>query len=606
MSLRPPCSAFVGPAAFLAAFVALVFVADAQARTWLVPTELPSIAAGLEAAAMGDTVLVDCGTYLEHELLLKGGVTVRSAAGDAACVVIDGQGLGRVFDLDGEVGLAVVQGLTITGGVTPDGWFEAMGGGIRVQNSELLVAGCVFTGNTARIGAGLAAYRSVVDVDSCTFTANSAVHDEWAAGGGFWGLESSGSIRASIFTANTAFSTNPDDPGDGGGVLVNQCDFAVTDCNFVGNSTGGGGGGYYSLSLDRSALLRCVFEDNSAAWGGAMYFEYDARATIDLSEFRNNTAEAGGALLVDRGCYPIFWDCLFEGNTATLSSGGAAQCWVSGPFFSGCHFVGNSTATEGGALFLGGAGARIEDCLFTGNTATLRGGALHYQTSGTTLLRCTLVGNAAPVGSAVSAATNARPNLRRSIVAFAPQGSAVDADATSPFVVTCTDIYGNVDGDWTGTIASLANLDGNFSADPQFVAAAEGDYRVLCTSPCAPEQSGTCGQIGAFAPHCPDEEPTAVPGLRPVPLRVAIAPNPFNAHTRISFTVSEAGPVRVAIYGIDGRRIRVLSTGSRAAGSHELVWNGRDDRGASVASGAYLCRVQTRDHAVTLKLGLVK
>lgn len=590
----------------MVAIVSLALVAHAEARTWFVPTELPSIAAGLAAAAAGDTVLVECGTYLEHGLSLKGDVTVRSAAGDPSCVVIDAQGLGRVFDLDGEAGRAVLEGLTITGGVTPDGWFDAMGGGIRVQDSELRAARCVFTGNTARIGAGIATYRSVVEIDSCTFTANAATHDVWAAGGGLWGLESSGSIRASSFSANTAFSTNPDDPGDGGGVLVNQCNFSVTDCTFVGNSTGAGGGGYYSLSIDRSALLRCVFEGNSAVWGGAMYFEYDSRATIDLCEFRNNTAEAGGALLVDRGCSPIFWDCLFEGNTATVGSGGAAQVWVSASFFSGCRFVGNSTATEGGGLFLGGARPRIEDCLFVDNTATVRGGALHYEISATTLLRCTLVGNAAPLGSAVSAATGARPNLRRSILAFAPQGSAVAADATSSFTVSCTDIYGNVDGDWTGVIAGLAALDGNFSADPQFVAAAEGDYRVLCTSPCAPDQSGTCGLIGAFVPDCPDEEPTAAPELRTAPLSIAIAPNPFNAHTRISFTMTEAGPVRVAVYGVDGRRIRVLSTGSRAAGTHEVVWDGRDDRGASVASGAYVCRVQTRSHAVALKLGLVK
>ena len=592
--------------AFAAMTLSLGCVVSAGARTWTVPLELPTIQAGLAAAASGDTVLVDCGTYLEHSLVLRGGVTLRSATGDPACVVVDAQQLGRVFDLAGETEPAVVEGLTITGGATPDGWFEAMGGGIRVQNSELHLLRCVFTGNTARIGAGVAAYRSVVEIDSCAFTQNDAAHAVWAAGGGIWSLESSGSITATSFTANTAFSSNVDDPGDGGAVLANLSELAVTDCEFVGNSTGGGGGAYYSLSLDRTALLRCLFEANSAAWGGAMYFEYDARTTVDLCEFRNNTAGAGGALLVDTGCYPIFWDCIFEGNTATVSGGGAAQCWVSGPYFSGCRFIANSTVTEGGALFLGGAGARIEDCSFVENSAATQGGAVHYRSNASTLLRCTLVGNSAPTGSSVSAVMGAQPNLRRSILAFAPQGSAVVADATSSYVASCTDIFGNVDGDWTAPIASLLGVGGNFSSDPLFVDASGGDLRVRCESPCAPAQSGSCGRIGAFAAYCPDEEPVAAPQARAGSLAATVAPNPFNAHTRIAFDLPESGPVRVAIYGMDGRRIRVLVRGALEAGAHEVVWDGRDDRGANVASGTYVCRVQTARESLALKLGLVK
>ncbi len=49
--------------------------------------------------------------------------------------------------------------------------------------------------------------------------------------------------------------------------------------------------------------------------------------------------------------------------------------------------------------------------------------------------------------------------------------------------------------------------------------------------------------------------------------------------------------VDLAVYGIDGRRVRVLVQGELPAGEHRLTWNGRDDAGRPVASGVYLIRL---------------
>lgn len=600
MSRRP-----FAVAALLLSFTCLLS-ATAAARTWSVPDEMPTIAAAVAAAAAGDTVLIGCGTYPENGITLKGGLTIRGGTGDPACVVIDGQDLGRVFDLQGQSELVTIEAITIRGGRTPDGWLEALGGGIRSQNSSLRLDRCVITGNVARIGAGLGLYRSTFEIENVEFVSNASEHHTWAAGGAIWIFESTGRIDSSTFTGNTAFSTNPDDPGDGGAVLCNGSQVDVHDCVFVDNSTGGGGGGYYSLSLDRSALLRCHFEGNAAQWGGAMYFEYESRATIDQSVFRQNTAGAGGALLVDRWCTPIFWDCVFEGNTATVSSGGAAQCWSSIPSFFGCRFDGNSTVTEGGALFLGGTAARIEDCLFTGNTAAVRGGAVHAKLTYPQLLRSTLVGNAAPLGAAVSAAENSTLSLRRTIVVGAPQGAAAAADATSRVVAICANVFGNAGGDWVGPLEGQLGVDGNLSADPLFIDADADDFRLRCGSPCAAAQTGSCGRIGAFGDDCPPVEPVDAPSMPVTSPTVSIAPNPFNAHTRISFTLPVEGPVRVVLHALDGRRVRTLVSGARSAGVHEVVWDGRDDAGGVVASGTYLCRVESTTGSVSAKLGLVK
>jgi len=73
-------------------------------------------------------------------------------------------------------------------------------------------------------------------------------------------------------------------------------------------------------------------------------------------------------------------------------------------------------------------------------------------------------------------------------------------------------------------------------------------------------------------------------GLRAVP-------NPFNPRTTLSFANPRAGHVRLAVYDVSGRLVRVLADGELAADRHEFGWDGRDARGTNVASGVYFARV---------------
>ena len=50
--------------------------------------------------------------------------------------------------------------------------------------------------------------------------------------------------------------------------------------------------------------------------------------------------------------------------------------------------------------------------------------------------------------------------------------------------------------------------------------------------------------------------------------------------------------VQVAVYGLDGRRIRQLYSGLHSAGRKTQTWDGRDGQGALVAPGLYLLRVE--------------
>lgn len=83
-------------------------------------------------------------------------------------------------------------------------------------------------------------------------------------------------------------------------------------------------------------------------------------------------------------------------------------------------------------------------------------------------------------------------------------------------------------------------------------------------------------------------------------------PNPFNPMTTISYALPTAQHVSLVVYSVDGRRVRTLVDAAAAAGVHEAVWDGRDDAGRQVASGAYFYRLDAGPYTRTNKMVLMK
>jgi len=83
-------------------------------------------------------------------------------------------------------------------------------------------------------------------------------------------------------------------------------------------------------------------------------------------------------------------------------------------------------------------------------------------------------------------------------------------------------------------------------------------------------------------------------------------PNPFNPETAIRFSTREAGPVRISIYNLKGQIVKTLVNTDMAAGSHRVIWNGKDESGRSVSSGIYMYRMETPGYSKTLKMMLMK
>ena len=93
----------------------------------------------------------------------------------------------------------------------------------------------------------------------------------------------------------------------------------------------------------------------------------------------------------------------------------------------------------------------------------------------------------------------------------------------------------------------------------------------------------------------------------PSSLRVTgVHPNPFNPVTKIHFELPREGRVTVDIYGVDGRLVRTIDGGVMAAGAGNLTFNGLDDSGRRVASGAFFARVRAGGETSVVKMMLVK
>ena len=87
---------------------------------------------------------------------------------------------------------------------------------------------------------------------------------------------------------------------------------------------------------------------------------------------------------------------------------------------------------------------------------------------------------------------------------------------------------------------------------------------------------------------------SAPPPQRFIPAVTGIArpaPNPFRQSTAFTVSLSQAGPVSLTIYSLDGRRVRTLMEETREAGEYHLTWDGRDAQGGAAAPGVYFVRL---------------
>ncbi|MEZ4651630.1 MAG: FlgD immunoglobulin-like domain containing protein [Candidatus Eisenbacteria bacterium] len=159
-------------------------------------------------------------------------------------------------------------------------------------------------------------------------------------------------------------------------------------------------------------------------------------------------------------------------------------------------------------------------------------------------------------------------------------------DGTSWHVLTERDPSGNCEVTTASRVAAAAN---------ELQAAVEWIYGV-----------------GALSGLCEDDcrivDPADAPGFGDAAATrlYQSTPNPFHPMTTLRFSLAQDGPAKLTIFDVSGRQIRTLVDGVQAAGPHEVVWDGRSDRGEPVASGTYWARLEFAGYSGSSRMVLLK
>ena len=304
-----------------------------------------------------------------------------------------------------------------------------------------VLTNCTIIGNSAAFGGGGA---TDADLYNCSIIGNSAGSD---AGGA-----DEGTLHGCLISGNSA-------GGSGGGTYWNT----LYNCTIVGNSAESLGGGAAAC-----AVYGCVITGNTAAdRGGGVH-----GCTVYDSTISNNTAVTSGG----GTSYCELERCVIAGNSADAGGGGvsagtATNCTIignsarvggGGASFADlyrCSIISNSSLDEGGGVDSG----YLYGCLVAGNEAATYGGGVYHAPT----RNCTVVDNTADQGGGVWGASHHNNAI---IVANHAVTAYDNWDYPSNIFSSCT--------------TPLPAGTGCITNDPQFIDAANGNYRLQLTSPC--------------------------------------------------------------------------------------------------------------------------
>ncbi len=104
--------------------------------------------------------------------------------------------------------------------------------------------------------------------------------------------------------------------------------------------------------------------------------------------------------------------------------------------------------------------------------------------------------------------------------------------------------------------------------------------------------SGTAGVAGDVLPREPEL-------ARP-------APNPAHLPLALHYALPRAATVRLAIYDVAGRRVRLLLSGEESAGRHDQPWDLRSDDGRSLGAGLYFVRLDVEGRTLSQCLAVLR
>jgi hypothetical protein len=294
-----------------------------------VPTEYPSIQTGIDSASVGDTVLVQPGTYVENINYNGKNITVASlflTTADTSYIsqtMIDGDSITCVVNfVNGENSKAVLMGFSITNGL------DYNGGGINCLNSSPSLDHLKIFNNLGKHGGGISVVFSDPMLQMIEIYNNTAL----AYGGGLYVAFSEATIEDVIISNNTAeggagmhcYEASPtmkrlliadnDASIFGGGFLCYYCSSpSVENVTITRNQCPGYGAGVYTGNYSYAHFNNCIISDNIGNYGVYNCLEHQGAPYITYSDIWNNQGGNFYNCDPDIGCIednPLFVDPL--------------------------------------------------------------------------------------------------------------------------------------------------------------------------------------------------------------------------------------------------------------------------------------------------------
>lgn len=256
-----------------------------------VPTEQPTIQAGLDAAAVGDTVLVAPGLYGgagNRDITFRGRDLVLASEGGAEVTTIDTQRWRGVVFEGGETESAVVDGFKF---LHCAGW---PGGAFAFFRCSPTIKRC----RIQECG-GTGTFESHPKLQECVFD-----HNVSSEGGGAITVRWSSSMRMErcTFIANSNHTFN-----HGGAINVEgACAATIIDCVIVGNQSAYKGGAIYVAGGGSASVVGCTITDNCAGVAGGLFV--DGTLTLDRSivTFNHEYSAGSGTGTISATCTDVF------------------------------------------------------------------------------------------------------------------------------------------------------------------------------------------------------------------------------------------------------------------------------------------------------------
>jgi hypothetical protein len=621
-----------------------------QGQIRLVPSQYPTIQAGITAANPGDTVLVAEGTYYEqvslsgHMPVLVGSQFIMDGnQNHISATIIDGSHLPQSENMSvvifgtGNDSTTILCGFTVRGGKGKhysDSYGDCLdGGGIFISGGGAKICHNIVTENTLDDG---------IYSGTQYFAGGAGIYTDFETTS-YWTVISNNIITHNTVTGQHQFAT-------GGGIcLFNNARIisnTIKDnsCIITANATETDGGGIFAQSSGTPKEI--VFQGNvidsniiqvscgKIGHGGGVDF-LDLKANITNNQITNNKGVVldppgriigAGMRFIIVSDGSIIKGNLFQGNEGARNQTSSYLGSLGGALRMGNEITDNrqleisnnrfirNKADEGGAIESYGIHLTLFNNLFLQNEASVLSGAVIFDwdyPSGTEhhvyLANNTFYKNHAPCAGAIWSYC-ANPFILNTI--FCRDSSET---GSNEFYV-CQDggnlevAFSDLDTIPTGNISwgnVILNSDLLFD-DPLF-----SDLSTLQTDHWSP-----CVEAGTPAYYCSHGEYYEAPSFdilgnnRPVgrwydmgaydiqgwgvgvkkisnyELRVSIYPDPFLYSTTFSYDLKESCKVNLEIFDSFGRKVAEPVKENQLKGKHKIIWDT-----SAVLPGIYLYRL---------------